>query len=236
MQLDIIVVGGGLGGLTTALALRRAGHRVKVVEASSWLREVGAAITVPPNACRTWRRLGVDLAGAMAVELKKGLHYQYGDRPAQYGEGGTGVENTRSRKALEAHGDYFFVHRVDLHDTLRMLCERKEGSGQPVEVLLSQKVVDWDISGVIKLKSGTRMYADVVVAADGARSVAHKHVLGREMPVVPAGMRNVRFVLETKAILEDPVTARILDDGPGCLAFYWAPDGKSTLMRYPCHK
>jgi salicylate hydroxylase len=51
-RLDIIVVGGGIGGLTTALALRRRGHSVRVVESSSWLREAGAAVMVPPNATR----------------------------------------------------------------------------------------------------------------------------------------------------------------------------------------
>ena len=236
MQLDILVVGGGLGGLTTALALRRAGHHVKVIEATSWLREVGAAITVPPNACRALRGLGVDLADAKVVEFRKGLHYQYTDQPARYGEGGTGVSSSRERKAQEAGGEYFFVHRVDLHDTLRKMCVRKDGPGQPAEILLSQKVVDWDTKGIVKLQDGTVMHADVVVAADGVHSRAHKHVLGSEVPATPAGMTNVRFVLETKAVLDDPVTAKIMDDGPGCLAFYWAPDGKSTLMRYPCHK
>ena len=53
VQLAIIVAGAGLGELATALALRKAGHHVRVLEGSSWLRETGAAITCPPNATRT---------------------------------------------------------------------------------------------------------------------------------------------------------------------------------------
>ena len=49
----IAIVGGGIGGLTAALALRRAGIEATVYEQSTALREVGAGLVVPPNMVST---------------------------------------------------------------------------------------------------------------------------------------------------------------------------------------
>lgn len=51
-SISVLVVGGGLGGLATAIALRRSGHQVTVLEGAKQLSEVGAGIQVPPNTSR----------------------------------------------------------------------------------------------------------------------------------------------------------------------------------------
>jgi 2-polyprenyl-6-methoxyphenol hydroxylase-like FAD-dependent oxidoreductase len=63
---SVAVVGGGIGGLTAALALLRAGFDVHVYEQASALGEVGAGIQISPNASRVLHRLGLAerLAGA----------------------------------------------------------------------------------------------------------------------------------------------------------------------------
>ena len=50
--LKAIVIGAGIGGLATAVALRRRGHDVTVLEQADKLAEVGAGIQVPPNSSR----------------------------------------------------------------------------------------------------------------------------------------------------------------------------------------
>jgi 2-polyprenyl-6-methoxyphenol hydroxylase-like FAD-dependent oxidoreductase len=55
----ISIVGGGIGGLTAALALQRFGYRVAVFEQASELREIGAGVTITPNAMHALHFLGI---------------------------------------------------------------------------------------------------------------------------------------------------------------------------------
>ncbi len=64
----ILVAGGGIGGLTAAVALRRAGFEVQVFERAEEIREVGAGIAIQPNAVLALRRIGLDRAVAEFFE------------------------------------------------------------------------------------------------------------------------------------------------------------------------
>lgn len=59
---QIIVIGAGIGGLASALALQRRGFRVAVYERASEIREIGAGVVIAPNARGALRDLGVDAA------------------------------------------------------------------------------------------------------------------------------------------------------------------------------
>ena len=67
----IAVIGGGIGGLTAAIALRRKGLDARVYERAPALREVGAGIWMPPNAMQVFDRLG-DAAHATTPNLGQG--------------------------------------------------------------------------------------------------------------------------------------------------------------------
>src|SRR6202035_354370 len=58
--LQIAVVGAGVGGLTSALALSRQGHSVRVFEKGRELREIGAAVSLWPNALAALDRVGIE--------------------------------------------------------------------------------------------------------------------------------------------------------------------------------
>ncbi len=56
----VAIIGGGIGGLTAAIALSRAGVEVRVYEAAAELREIGAGVALHPNAMRVLRAIGVE--------------------------------------------------------------------------------------------------------------------------------------------------------------------------------
>lgn len=73
--MKIAIVGGGIGGLTAALALRQAGFDVDVYEQAAVLREVGAGVAVGSNAVRVLHRLGLaDAVRAVGVASQSWDH------------------------------------------------------------------------------------------------------------------------------------------------------------------
>jgi salicylate hydroxylase len=61
-RLDVAVVGGGIGGLSVAIALRRAGHDVVVYERNDYAGEVGASVSCAANGTRWLHEWGVDVS------------------------------------------------------------------------------------------------------------------------------------------------------------------------------
>ena len=108
-SLNVAVIGGGIGGLTAAVALRRAGFAVDVYEQAPELTEVGGGINMGPNATRILRRLG----------LAKGLDRE-GVRPAgthqrRWQDGRTLQRAPLNPLCEELYGaPHMTLHRADL--------------------------------------------------------------------------------------------------------------------------
>ena len=69
--LKVTIVGGGLVGLTAAIALRRQGHEIQIFEQSRFADEIGAAIHTTPNATGILEKLGVDPRKSGAVPIMR---------------------------------------------------------------------------------------------------------------------------------------------------------------------
>ena len=109
----IAIVGGGIGGLSAALALQHFGHRVLVFEQARELREIGAGVTITPNAMHALNFLGI----GERVAKEAGPTEAYLVRHFQTGE----VVKTRANGTdyVERFGaTYHQVHRADLHVAL----------------------------------------------------------------------------------------------------------------------
>ena len=112
-QYRILIAGAGIGGLTAASCLMKAGYRVEVHEQAPQLGEIGAGIQVSANAMHVLRHLGLE------PEIT-----QVGVRPGAYvfRLHDTGEEIQRfslSDEHLRMHGaPYTQLHRADLHDIL----------------------------------------------------------------------------------------------------------------------
>jgi 2-polyprenyl-6-methoxyphenol hydroxylase-like FAD-dependent oxidoreductase len=94
MTLKVAVIGGGIGGLSTILAMLQQGFDVHVYEQAPKFGEVGAGIQISPNASRLLHRLGVEEAMQKWEVMPTGVHQRHWDdgRMLQRAPLGTGVE------------------------------------------------------------------------------------------------------------------------------------------------
>ncbi|GAA0772498.1 salicylate hydroxylase [Roseibium denhamense] len=118
----IVIAGAGIGGLSAALALRKAGHEIVVLERATNLKEVGAGLQLSPNACAVLAQLGLLDALAPKVYAPPNLEIwsgQTGDKISRVELGG--FLKTR-------HGNPFWVvHRADLQNVLLEAASSDDG-------------------------------------------------------------------------------------------------------------
>ena len=109
----VIVAGAGIAGLTTALALTRAGLRASILEQSAKLQETGAGIQLGPNATRVLIALGLWPRLAQLISVPEAIRVM---------AGGSGREIVRiplGRAVEQRYGaPYWCVHRADLQSAL----------------------------------------------------------------------------------------------------------------------
>ncbi|MFE2962060.1 FAD-dependent monooxygenase [Nocardia tengchongensis] len=178
------VVGGGIGGLAAAIALRAAGWEVTVYERAPQFTEVGAGITLAANALHALDLLGVGAAvRAGTLEDRRGY-----------------ARNQRGRILVDARISDFTGGLVALHraDLIAILAE-----AVPADcVRTGTRVVGVHADGRIETDSGTDRY-DLVVGADGINSVVRDQLWPDAGPVYRTGIAAWRWVLDLPA--PDPV-------------------------------
>ncbi|SDY34029.1 salicylate hydroxylase [Variovorax sp. YR266] len=172
----IVVVGGGLGGLTAALALILQGFQVTVLEQAPALGEVGAGVQLSANATRVLSLLGLDDAiSAVGAEAA-------GKEIRLWSTGQTWKIFDLGEASREQYGHPFCMfHRADLHNALEQGV-RKIG---PSVIRLNSRCESIDTSGprpVVVLASGERIEGDVVVGADGVHSRVRLTIAGPDKP------------------------------------------------------
>ncbi|KAL2859607.1 putative salicylate hydroxylase [Aspergillus pseudodeflectus] len=222
--MNVIIVGGGIAGLSAAIGLRLAGHHVRIFERSSFLREVGAAINVCPNASRILLQWGLDIKRARLVPARRSI-------VAPGSSLKTLVDVDCSQFPATYGASFFFAHRVDLHSELQRLATAS-GRGSPVEILLRSEVVDYAADqGSVTLSDGSVHRADLIIAADGVHTTAIHQVIGRAVHAVSTGSAAFRFLIPSDVLREDSEIAPLLEDG--ALRVLVAED-RRRLVWYPC--
>ncbi|GAM39987.1 salicylate hydroxylase [Talaromyces pinophilus] len=190
MPLEVIIVGAGIAGLSAAVSLCEAGHRVRIFEKSKFAAEIGAAVVLSPNAVRVLSTFGFSCDRAQARQLQ--LWETVDGRTLNP------LGKVDHREAEQKYGaPLYAIHRVDLHNELLRLIG--EETNKPATIHLRSKVVDADPEkGFIELEDGTKHYADLIVAADGLRSVLRKTVFrGEDVNAKPTGLSAFRFLIPT---------------------------------------
>ncbi|KAF2804122.1 salicylate hydroxylase-like protein [Mytilinidion resinicola] len=225
--MNIIIVGAGIAGLSAGVGLRRAGHKVTILEQSSLVHEVGAAITIKPNASRVLQSWDYVPEQSGMVAIRRGTLID-----------GTNMQTLIPNYYKDCESTYgqpmYAVHREDLHNQLRLLATQTEGAGRPCDVQVGSKVVNYDAeNGTVTTESGEVLQGDLIIAADGVHSKAVKHVIGDGVVQVgDTGWACMRWLVPREEFLSDPETAHMIQDSS--TRYFTAAGGAAGLVWYPC--
>lgn len=176
MKRQVLIAGGGIGGLGMALACARAGVQVDVLEQSPAFTEVGAGIQLGPNAVRVLADWGLIDALHEVAAFPDELRV----RDAHDGE--TLGQLRLAERARTIYGQpYATIHRADAIQMLLHAVQAEEG----VQLHLNERMRTLEDTGdgVMALtESGAMFEAPALIGCDGLWSLVRKHLLGSVAP------------------------------------------------------
>jgi 2-polyprenyl-6-methoxyphenol hydroxylase-like FAD-dependent oxidoreductase len=217
--LNLIVSGGGIGGLAAALVLARDGHQVSVLEQSASFGEIGAGIQLGPNIFKMFEYLGLTQAINRVAFFPTGL----GMNDVRTGEKVVRVALGEAARALYGY-PYGVIYRPDIHQVFLDAC-----SALPNVLLRTSSKVEsfaQDAAGVqVRIAGGEVLQGDALIAADGLWSRIREAVVGDGKPRV-SGHIAYRAVLKRQ-----DVPAHLWSDD----VVLWGGE-KTHLVHYPLRR
>jgi 2-polyprenyl-6-methoxyphenol hydroxylase-like FAD-dependent oxidoreductase len=204
---EVIIIGAGIGGLTLALSLQRAGIGCRVFEAVTEIKPLGVGISVLPHASRALTALGLrqELA-AVAIATEESCFYN------RYGQ-----FIYKEPRGLAAGYDWpeFAIHRGELHRLLLSAVQRRSGD-DVVSTGHNCVRIEQDDAGVQVYFQDSRtgqtlppQRADVAIACDGIHSAVRRQFYPDEGAPVYAGINMWRGVTRGKPYLSGRSYLRI---------------------------
>ena len=189
----IIIVGGGIGGLTLALSLRQVGIACRVFEAAPEIKPLGVGINLLPHAMREYTELGLrDRLAAVAVETKEVCFYD------RFG-------NFIYKEPRGRHAGYDWpqlsIHRGDLHEVLLAAVRERLGAES---FSIGKKCVAFsqDENGVrVEFSDGTHERGTALIGCDGIHSAVRRQLHPGEGPPAYQGINIWRGVTRGKPYL-----------------------------------
>ena len=180
MNQQVIVAGGGIGGLACALALARAGVSSVVLEQAAAFGEVGAGLQLGPNAVRVLAEWGLMDAVQACAAFPEALRVRDAHGANQLGHLRLGA------MALARHGQHYAtLHRADLHGLLLSAVQRRPEVQLRLGVRLASYVDNGE--GVqVALENGETLSGVALIGCDGLWSRVRAGLLG-EQPVSATG-------------------------------------------------
>ena len=169
---EVLIAGAGLGGLTTALALIQRGHRVRLYEQASELKEVGAGVQIGSNGSRLLISLGLREAMERVVCVPLGREFRLwstGQRWRSFDLGETAVQRFGA--------PYWMVHRGDFHAVLLDAVRKAD----PEAIHPGSACVGFEQDAgraTIRLANGETATGDVLIGADGVHSKVRQQMFG----------------------------------------------------------
>jgi salicylate hydroxylase len=218
-RIPFLVIGGGIGGLATALALSRKGYPVHLIERAPEFGEIGAGIQIAPNGSRMLDDLGVlGKIRAYAVYPQRLILVD-----ALSGELLTALDFGEKFQHAYTY-PYLVMHRSDLLTILLNACRQSD----VITLETNREVIAVDDLGdgaLVTCADGSTYECDALIGADGLRSVVRKRVLDDGEPVC------VEFVAYRGAI---PMEEVIESAGMDTIRYWIGPD--LHLIQYPLRR
>ncbi len=172
----VLIVGGGIGGLTAALALTRAGYRVAVYEQAPKFSEIGAGIMLTPNATRVLCHLGLESALDRTALRPPASVYRRFDDASVIGDAPLAdvMESTYG-------APYFHIHRSDLLDVL-LAALRSQGAAELSAGHMAKSCEQDGERVTVRFGNGEAAQGDLLLACDGIRSTLRAQVAAGARP------------------------------------------------------
>jgi 3-hydroxybenzoate 6-monooxygenase len=217
--LNLLVSGGGIGGLAAAYVLARAGHAVTVLEQAGSFGEIGAGIQLGPNIFRMFEYLGLTQAVNRVAFFPPGLAMN----DVRTGEKVVRVPLGETARAAYGY-PYGVIYRADLHQVFLEACK----TSPKVTLRTASKVESFEQDGAgvqVRLAGGELVQGDALIGADGLWSRVREAVVGDGKPRV-SGHIAYRAVLQR----EDVPTHLWSND-----VVLWGGE-KTHLVHYPLRR
>jgi salicylate hydroxylase len=212
----VLIAGGGIGGLATAIALAGHGIPSRVLEKRSEFSEAGAGIQLGPNGVKVLRRLGIDADLAPSVGRPREIR-------VYSGASGAGLTRLPLGDWIEArHGaPYWVAHRQDLQSALLAGARRSD---------LIQLMPGFDVVRYSDQEATVRAEARDGASVDGRALVCADGVVSQLRAQIAPGAR-LRFAGKTAArtVLDAAGAHAILD--AGAIGVWMAPN--AHVVHYP---
>jgi salicylate hydroxylase len=176
---EVLIAGGGIGGLAAALALTRVGRRVRLFEQAAEWGEIGAGVQLGPNVTRLLRDWGLERALAEIAAVPRQLTV------SRMGDGAPLARMRLGQRMRTRYGaPYLTVHRADLHAVLLKAvraCGAELQLGQRIE-----QISQTPETVQMTLQDGRVVQGGALIGADGVWSRVREQVLG-DGPARPSG-------------------------------------------------
>ena len=174
--MNILIAGGGIGGLSAALSLAKFGHNVTVLEQASAFEEVGAGLQISPNGMKVLRELGLS-------EAVRSAGFEPEQIELRFGESGQTIFNIPLKvRAIKRWGAPFVqIHRADL---LHVLAEAAEAHPN-IRVVFQSRVERFEEmpeSVRVMTSSNRILEGDLLIGADGIHSTIREQMFGQDSP------------------------------------------------------
>jgi len=159
--MKIMIVGGGIGGLTAALCCLHFGHDVTIFEQAEALAEVGAGIQIPPNAMKVFQALGIEALIAKNAFRPEAIEARMGDTGKHI------FTIPLAQQAIDRWGaPYLHIHRADYIAALKQALLARA----PKALDLGTTAESYRNCGTgvtLTLQDGREVSGDILIGADG---------------------------------------------------------------------